>query len=115
MGHGAACSSSGASAHFEQPLRQWQQAHEVERASRGDPNLPRVMVMQRLQQRHRQENLDGRQLLACDAAGSRRAVHSGGVGGPRPQPRDIKRFERERAAQALRLGEGPAESDGKVT
>jgi len=86
---------------FALRLRQSQQAHELERATRGDPNVRREMEMLHLQQRHRQDSLHGRQLQEYDASGSR-AAQSEGLAGPAPLPPDIARFQRERAAQALR-------------
>jgi len=91
------------SAEFAQQLRQSQQAHEIERASGGNPAVRREMEMLHLQQRHRQENLHSRQLQEYEAAGGR-AAQSDGVAGPAPLPSDIARFQRERAAQALRHG-----------
>jgi hypothetical protein len=89
------------SAEFSQQLRQSQQAHEIERASGGDPAVRRALEMQHLQQRHRQDNLHSRQLQEYEAAGSR-AAQPGGVAGAAPLPPDITRFQRERAEQQFR-------------
>jgi len=86
---------------FGQRLRQSLQAHEIERASGGDPAVRREMEMQHLQQRHRQDNLHSRQLQEYEASGSR-AAQSGGVAGPAPLPPGIAGFARERAQQQLR-------------
>ncbi|MCG6876237.1 MAG: hypothetical protein LJE97_14215 [Betaproteobacteria bacterium] len=85
---------------FGLQLRQWQQQHEIERATGGDPTVRREMETLHLQQRQRQDALHSRQLLDYDASAIRRAPSSG-VGGPQPMPYDRTRFARERAEQAL--------------
>ncbi len=89
------------SAEFARQLRQSLQAHEIERATGGDPTVRREMEMQHLDQRHRQDNLHGRQLQEYEASGSR-AAQSGGVAGPAPLPPGITGFASERSAQAMR-------------
>jgi hypothetical protein len=86
---------------FTLQLRQWQQEHEVNRATGGDLNAQREMQMQHLQQRQRQDDLHRRQLSDLDTAAARAAPSSGG-GGPQPMPSELSRFQRERAEQALR-------------
>jgi hypothetical protein len=86
---------------FTLQLRQWQQEHEVNRATGGDPTVQREMQTQHLQQRQQQDDLHSRQLLDFDTAATR-AAPSSGDGGPQPMPADLSRFERERAEQALR-------------
>jgi len=83
---------------FGLQLRQWQQQHEIERATGGDPTVRREMETLHLQQRQRQDALHSRQLLDYDASAIRRAPSSG-VGGPQPMPSDRTRFARERAEQ----------------
>ena len=85
---------------FTLQLRQWQQEHEVNRATGGDLSVQREMQMQHLQQRQRQDELHSRQLLDFDAAAARAAPTSG-VGGPQPMQPDQTQFKRERAEQAL--------------
>lgn len=84
---------------FALRLRQSQQAHEIERASRGDPTVRREMEMQHLQQRHRQDDLHSRQRRDYEAAGSRRAPSHAG---PEPLPPGIAGYARERTEQQLR-------------
>lgn len=86
---------------FTLQLRQWQQQHEIERATRGDPTVRREMETLHLQQRQRQDTLHSRQLQEFDASRSVREPSSG-VGGPGPMPADITRHPRERADQRLR-------------
>jgi len=86
---------------FTLQLRQWQQEHEVNRATGGDPTVQREMQMQHLQQRQRQDDLHSRQLQQFDASQGLRGP-STGIGGPQPMPADITRFQRQRAQQGLR-------------
>jgi hypothetical protein len=86
---------------FGLQLRQWQQQHEIERVTGGDPTVGREMQTLHLQQRQRQDELHSRQLLDYDTAATR-ATPLSGVGGPQPMPSDVTRFERERAEQAFR-------------
>ncbi len=88
------------SAEFGLQLRQWQQQHEIERASGGSPSVRREMQMQHLQQRQQQDALHSRQLQELDASASRNAV-TRGASGPEPPSPNITRFPRERAEQAL--------------
>jgi hypothetical protein len=86
-------------AEFGLQLRQWQQQHEIERASGGNPIARREMQLQHLQQRQRQDSLHSRQVQEFDSAASRGALTSG-AGGPEPLQPGITRFPRERAEQA---------------
>jgi len=86
---------------FGLQLRQWQQMHEIDRASGGDPVVRREMQTLHLQQRQRQDDLHSRQLLDYDTSVARQAPSSG-AGGPQPVPGDLQRFARERAEQSLR-------------
>jgi hypothetical protein len=86
---------------FTLQLRQWQQEHEMNRATGGDPAAQREMQRQHLQQRQRQDELHSRQLIDLDASAAR-AAPSSGVGGPQPMAADPLQFQRERAEQALR-------------
>lgn len=87
-------------AEFGLQLRQWQQMHEIDRASGGDPTVRREMQMQHLQQHQRQDALHSRQLQEFDSAVSRTTITSG-AGEPEAIPPGITRFPRERAEQAL--------------
>jgi hypothetical protein len=86
---------------FTLQLRQWQQEHEMNRATGGDLNVQREMQLQHLQQRQQQDDLHSRQLSDLDASAAR-AVASGNVSGSQQVPSDLPRFQRERAEQALR-------------
>jgi hypothetical protein len=86
---------------FTLRLRQWQQEHEVNRATGGDLTIQREMQTQHLEQRQRQDDLHSRQLIDLDASAAR-AAPSSGAGGPQPTSADFLRFQRERAEQALR-------------
>jgi len=85
---------------FALRLRQSQQAHEIERASGGDPAVRREMELLHLQQRQRQADLHRRQLQDYEASGSRRALTDGGAG-PEPLPPGITGYARERVEQRL--------------
>jgi len=86
---------------FGLQLRQWQQQHEIGRATGGDPTVRREMETLHLQQRQRQDALHSRQLQQFDASQSLGAP-SRGVGGSLPLPADTTRYRRERAEQELR-------------
>jgi hypothetical protein len=86
---------------FTLQLRQWQQEHEVNRATGGDLTIQREMQTQHLEQRQQQDDLHSRQLIDLDASAAR-AAPSGGAGGPQPMPSNLSQFQRERAEQALR-------------
>ena len=84
---------------FGLQLRQWQQMHAIDRATGGDPTVRREMQTLHLQQRQRQDDLHGRQLLDYDTSAARRGPAVGA--GPQPMSADRQRFARERDEQAL--------------
>jgi len=86
---------------FGLQLRQWQQQHEIDRATGGDPTVRREMETLHLQQRQRQDELHSRQLQQFDASQGL-AGPSRGVAGPLPLPADTTRYRRERAEQEIR-------------
>ena len=98
---------------FGLQLRQWQQMHEINRATGGDPTVQREMQTLHLQQRQRQDDLHSRQLLDYDTSAVRQAPSSGS-GGPRSTPADLQEFSRERAEQAFRQQYGLDEQAREV-
>jgi len=86
---------------FGLQLRQWQQMHEINRATGGDPTVQREMQTLHLQQRQRQDDLHSRQLLDYDTSAARQAPSSAS-GSPQSMPADLQQFARERAEQAFR-------------
>jgi len=86
---------------FGLQLRQWQQMHEINRATGGDPTVQREMQTLHLQQRQRQDDLHSRQLLDYDTSAARQAPSSAS-GSPQSMPADLQQFSRERAEQTFR-------------